>query len=405
MNAARTPGTRSTRRRFARLLLVALTFPGAGCAAVLTTLGGEPPVYGSHTTAGDGHRDVRVVIHCHTHRSHDSDGADEEIAAAAHATGTAVVLLTDHPGDDAFHSPPPANVDGILFIPGLEISRHKGAILALGHRGVVDTKLEPVELVRTLQERGAVAVLGHAERYRGEDVPDLDGYEVYNLHADAVNDRPLGVILRALVLPPGALFDSIMDGFDPQVTRRFDRMVRKRPRAAIAGNDSHGNVRLFGPAGGTIGTYEETFRVVATHVLVDGELTEQAVLDAIRAARTYVAFEAQASATGFTFVAEHEGETHPMGSSVPARSTLVVTAPNPEAEVKLRRNGQVLAKGPGSVRFEAVAPGSYRAEVTLDGEPWIFSSPIQVMPVQEEVSATEPAVAPAEAGVVTDVVR
>lgn len=363
------------------MLLGALALSGApGCAAVLTTLGGEPPVYGAHTTAADGYRDVRVVIHCHSHRSHDSDGADEEIAAAARATGTAVIMLTDHAGEAAFESPPDAHVDGVLFIPGLELSRHKGSFLALGHRGFVDKNVEPAELVKTLQARGAVAVLGHCERYRGEDVPDLDGYEVYNLHADAMNDSPLGVVLRGLFLPPGAFFDSVMDGFDPLVIRRFDRMARKRPRAAVAGNDSHANVRLFGPAGGTIGTYEETFRVVATHVLVEGELTEQAVLDAIRAARTYVAFEAQASATGFTFVAESEGARRPVGSSVPPGAVLVATAPHPDAVIKLRRNGQVLARGAGALRFEATAPGSYRAEVFLDDEPWIFSSPISVVP-------------------------
>jgi hypothetical protein len=362
------------------LALVLLGAPG--CAAVLTTLGGAPPEIDSPTPRVGDLRDVRVVVHCHSHRSHDSDGTDDEIAAAARATGTEVVLLTDHPRDAETEPPPAAWVDGVLFVPGQELSKLRGAILGLGARGATAERHgEPRELVQALRARGVIVALGHGELYGGDDagLADIDAVEVYNLHADAVDESIPGIVLRALFLPPGAFFRSIMDDPLAEVLGRLDRLSRQRPRAVVAGNDSHANIRLFGPAGGTIGTYEETFRAVATHLLVPpGPLTEQMVLEAIRAGRTYVAFELDASAAGFSFVARLDGHDHLPGAVIAPGAELMAQAAHPAAHLTVVRDGRPFASGRGLVRARASEPGVYRVEVSLEGRPWVLSSPIVV---------------------------
>lgn len=395
------------RRGWPGIALAGLLAVTSGCAAVLTTLGGPPPVAelpaGCEAAPTPSLRPVRVVVHCHSHRSHDSDGADEEIAAAARATGTEVVLLTDHPIDGGHDAPPPV-IDGVLFIPGLELSKRKGAILALGVSGPVDRHVDPAALVRALKARGAVTVLAHAERYRGPDreLSEVDAVEVYNLHADAVNERIPSIALSALFLPPGAFFRSIMDPPLPPVLGRLARLSLTRPRPIVAGNDSHQNVRLFGPLGGAVGTYEETFRVVATYVLVEpGPLTEAGVLEAIRLGRTFVAFEQGASAAGFSFTARApQGGAAPPGSTVTAVDglELVAAAPHERAEVSIIRDGFEVARGRQVAAVRDPAPGTYRAEARLDGRTWVVTTGIRVGTGAPEPDASTQAVAPATAG-------
>lgn len=372
-------------RRGLGVLLVGLGIAAPGCAAVLTTLGGsaphEPPETWCPPEAG-ALRDVRAIVHCHSFRSHDSDGRDHEIADAARATGTQVIFLTDHPVD-AGHAAPPSLIDGVLFVPGVELSKFGGSVLALGVEGPVEPHDVPPDLLRGLRARGAVSVLAHAERYYGPEdaLGDLDAYEVYNLHADAVEDSPPVVLVSALFLPPGPFFRTIMDGLDEGVVGRLERLSRARPIALVAGNDSHANVRLFGAVGGQVGSYEETFRLVSTHLLVPpGPLTREVALDAIRRGRTFVAFEQDASAAGFRFVARTAEGLYTSGDTVPPGSPveLEAIAPHGDAEVRLLRDGAVVAKSRHVARLAAAPPGLYRVEARLGGRPWILATGILV---------------------------
>jgi len=394
---------------------------GPGCAAVLTTLGGPAPrPAGASAAPAPGPaageapevavwRDVRVIVHCHTWRSHDSDGADDEVIDAARAVGAKVVLLTDHPSAAAFFERPPPLRRGVLLVPGLEVRCRRGSVLVLGNRGAFPRGLGPDDLVREAHARGAVAVLAHAERFEGEDPAEVDAVEVHNLHADARDDSPPGLLLRALVLPPGAFFSSLLDGPAAPALERFRRLSATRPRAAVAGNDSHRNIRLFGPLGGAIGTYEETFRVVSTHVLLaPGPVTEEAVLDAIRAARTYVAFELDADPTGFRFEAQAGDRVHPLGSRLPFRPgevTLRAEAADPEAEIALHADGRGLARGRGRLVAPAPGPGVYHVEVRRDDRLWVLSSPILLDPSPSPSPSPAPSPSPPSARAPADAPR
>lgn len=92
--------------------------------------------------------------------------------------------------------------------------------------------------------------------------------------------------LRALKEDPENSF-SLLQELDPAVIERWDRMNAERPFTGIAGNDSHQNMSLLGLR---LDPYPRAFRFVSTHVQA-AELTEKAVLEALRDGRCAVVFD------------------------------------------------------------------------------------------------------------------
>src|SRR5213079_2733334 len=68
------------------------------------------------------YKDYRAALHVHSALSHDSRGTIDEIVAAAKATGTSVVMFTEHPAEhyDYFKDGHQGTKDGVLLIPGAE---------------------------------------------------------------------------------------------------------------------------------------------------------------------------------------------------------------------------------------------------------------------------------------------
>lgn len=244
-------------------------------------------------------RDFRGIIHCHSLYSHDSKGTYPEILAAAKAAKVDFVVITDHPPEDRgrpLREGWRGLYDGVLFIQGAELAGSN--LLALGIR-------EPAsggtiyERILSIHMQGGLAFVSHPEEVKDWDAyATADGMEVYNVHA-ALKRKVKGdpeFILRAtkmLATDPERVF-TLLQELDPEVLKRWDEENRKRPFPGIAGNDAHQNVKF---AGVQVDPYERAFKFVSTHVLAE-ELTEPAVLDALKRGRCYVAFELPPDAAG-----------------------------------------------------------------------------------------------------------
>jgi hypothetical protein len=237
-------------------------------------------------------RDFRGIIHCHSMYSHDSKGTYPEILAAAKAAKVDFVVITDHPPDDRglpLREGWRGLRDGVLFIQGAELAGSN--LLAVGIR-------EPVsggtiyEKILSIRMQGGLAFVSHPEEVKDwEAYSTADGMEVYNVHA-ALKRRTKSdpeLIPRAiemLATDPERVF-TLLQETDPAILRRWEEENKRRPFTGIAGNDAHQNVKL---AGYQVDPYERAFKFVSTHVLAE-ELTEPAVLDALKRGRCYVAFE------------------------------------------------------------------------------------------------------------------
>jgi hypothetical protein len=384
----------------------------------------------------DGLEEYRAVIHCHSFLSHDSRGTLPELLAAAHATGTRVVMMTEHPSPErdvyaqgwhGFH-------DGVLFIPGAETRN-----LLVWPRTLRDQWEAPSRsaFVERIRNDGGLVFICHPDSFDEWELPGVQGMEIYNIHADALDDPELrglwsGSLDFSRLLPvvqgfeqyPLEALAAIFD--EPQeFVRRWDDLLQKGPLTGIAGNDAHQNTgwvlrvgegrqleiwstlqeklavlemervpffreRIISAPPGTevarfqLDPYPLLFQFVGTYVLAP-ELSEDAIRSALRAGRAYVAFDWLAEARGFTAVLEGQGQRWTLGDRVAFQPGLRVRAEAPlEAHWRLVRNGTVVQTGAGrSFEAEPAEPGVYRLEVRLSALerewPWIYANPFYLL--------------------------
>ena len=357
---------------------------GASACSALTTMFAAPALQRDGprpTLAGTPLRDWKGVVHCHSYLSHDSDGTVAEIVAAAHAARVDFVMMTDHQTDASIRDGVRGRVDGVLFVVGAEVRTPQGTVMAFPLHTPLRRWQSAGALVAEAGRQGAVTFLCHAENTRAWDVDGICGVEIVNLHAGALAADRLEMLLWGFLLPLRATFGLLCQR-NLEVFAGWDRQLgRRHPFTPVGGNDAHANVRIFGPFGGTIGTYREVFLTLSTHVLAE-RLDEASLVEALRAGRTYVCFDLFGEGAGFDFHAEAGLAVSPVGATVTASAALrlVARAPRP-GRMRLLCDGVVCREVDGSaLDLSDPAPGVYRIEVmTSSGAPWIFSSSIRVL--------------------------
>lgn len=363
------------------LLLLLLGLGLLPSCSLFTTLWREVPARPRGLRSPAGYVDYKGVVHCHSFRSHDSDGSVEEIAAAARDTAMDFVVMTDHPSPYSVTRGARGMIGGVLFLCGAEVRVRDGTILAFPLQRPLRPLLSLPAMLSQIRRQGGLAFVGHAERFRDwsrlHQVAGLHGIELHNLHAATKAAPPAELLGRGIFTPMSQAFEVLMRP-DPAVLQNVDALSQRRhPLAMVGGNDAHANIRLLGPLGWVIADYDEVFRLLSTHVLAE-TLDEASLVEALRAGRSYLSLDHWGEATGFAFWAETPTGPVSMGATVGSEAVLKVRSPRP-ASLRLLRDGEVLQAQDGlELRFAGPGPGVYRVEVWLDGRPWIFSSSIKV---------------------------
>ena len=326
-------------------------------------------------------QDLSCVVHLHSTHS-DGTGTVEEIAAAGRANGLDVILLTDHDtlaADDAWHG-------SVLVLVGEEVSpRDQNHYLAFGIDRVIDhTGMSPADIAAAVREAGGFGFAAHpfsrgnpalgraAKAMPWRDLECVDGIELWNFVGDS-GEQFAGWrdALRFLRAPMRWMPDLPQHNLD-----EWDRLGRVRRVAMIGGLDAHQvGKRIAGRVPVKLMSYERSFRMLTTHVLVpdllSGDVARDRVMvfDALRAGRTYIARDWLAPARGFTF-------TH-MGEELRERPRLEVQLPRP-ADVRLLRDGVPVASADGAaeLEFDPSEPGVYRVEARIGGRLWILSNAV-----------------------------
>lgn len=130
----------------------------------------------------------RADLHVHTSASPDGRSSLEAVARAARAAGLDAVAITDHD----LCTPVPASLEGVLLIPGCEVSTRAGHITGL----FLDRPLPlealgrlpaPEDAVAAIRQAGGLAVLAHPFHRPGAEPEKftfpLDGMETANARA------------------------------------------------------------------------------------------------------------------------------------------------------------------------------------------------------------------------------
>jgi hypothetical protein len=218
--------------------------------------------------------------------------------------------MTEHPRKD----PDPARSlregwrglrDGVLFIQGLEL-RHQLLAIGVTRMPAGGGRQATID---DIHAQGGVAIVCHPEEVETWDFDRFDGMEIWNTHAafkSGMKRRDfLGRVMKRLKDDPERLMLELLE--EPlDNLGRWASLRKARPLAGVAGNDAHQNVDVLGRK---LDPYERSLGFVTTHVLAE-ELSERAVLDAIRAGRTYVQFEIlgdEAWSLGASHTVERDG--------------------------------------------------------------------------------------------------
>ncbi|AKU90615.1 hypothetical protein [Vulgatibacter incomptus] len=294
---------------------------------------------------------VRGFFHVHAEKSHDGFGTLDEAVRAAASLGGRFLVLTEH---NVLRPDQPVVVDGVLVVPGIEISSDNGHVAAIGLRR--DPDEQGTAVLDAIAREGGAAILAHPvnlKRSWSDPSPDgFAGFEALSLDS-ALRTALAGSWLRLGLAGAALLGDhwkaaALLVDRPDEALARYDELTTQRPVAMLCGTDAHG----FPP-------YLTSFAGLALHVeLADSEreawgrnaaADSEAVVAAVRDARTFCSVPALGDAGSFAF---RDSATE-----------VVAEVGVPEARLVLLRDGQVFAEGRGGRLAVPAEPGVWRAEV------------------------------------------
>lgn len=166
--------------------------------------------------------ELKLDLHVHGELSPDSLLTIEQTAALCRERGMDGFALCNH---DVSHLSP-TEIDGIIVIPGIEISTAEGHLLGLFLEQPVAPTKDFSEAVRRIHTAGGIAVLAHPYQKRRQANSEidarldriggeLDGIEVFNSRAEQSKDGANAAALAAakrMGLPGFAGSDAHLPG-------------------------------------------------------------------------------------------------------------------------------------------------------------------------------------------------
>jgi hypothetical protein len=314
--------------------------------------------------------------------------------------------MTEHPSPllDTAQATLRGTHESVLFVGGSELAASDGGRLFAAPGFAPPPQNVPLrELVSRAKSEGRLAVVGYPGEVTDWGLTGYDAIEVYNLYTNSKGINYATLFFDGLWSYPShpeLLFARFYER-PADALKKWDALNAAGARRvyAVAGVDAHANVgfSLGGRAGAKLldfklDPYERSFRVVRNHVLLEkgSTLDEAGLLSALRAGRSFFAFDLFGDSTGFRFTAESGAERRVMGDEISLREAGAVklTARSPvECRTVFFRDGEIVGEVKDSARAELTVgrAGVYRVEVYLDqlgplleGRPWIVSNPIFV---------------------------
>ena len=163
-------------------------------------------------------------------------------------------------------------------------------------------------------------------------------------------------------------------------------MLNRGPVAGIYSVNAHGGFEISDTRRVATPSYRDTFTMAA---LGFRQADAADPLGAFRRQAFFSILRGAGEPSRFDFSAEYEGRHYPMGSHLTQADHLKVHVdfePYPH-EIRLIRDGNVVATGEDSLRIDRPEHGTYRVEIRLQSHPflsndvpWILSNPIYLHP-------------------------
>ena len=144
---------------------------------------------------------MKFELHCHSYYSVGTKivweglNSPKEMIKAAKRKGLSGIAITDHDSNRSWKQAREiAKKEGMIFIPGIEISSRKGHIIGLGLNDFIKKDLSIDETIERIHEQGGIAVASHPFDIKGEGIREnykkADAVEVFNaLNVDQLSNR------------------------------------------------------------------------------------------------------------------------------------------------------------------------------------------------------------------------
>ncbi|HEX9708852.1 MAG TPA: CehA/McbA family metallohydrolase [Candidatus Thermoplasmatota archaeon] len=177
----------------------------------------------------------RADLHIHSRYSPDSRLDPREIGRLAKARGLTALALTDHNSVDG-HGPMRAACleEGVLFIPGIEVTSAEGHILAYGVGKAPTSGKSAAETIEEVHALGGIASAAHPERvYTGLSVQVVraarfDAVEAFNAQSAEGHNAQARKVAEELRLPVTGGSDA---HFGDRISQGYLRMEAPPERA------------------------------------------------------------------------------------------------------------------------------------------------------------------------------
>ena len=248
--------------------------------------------------------------------------------------------------------------------------------------------------IDTMKANGAVSILQHTEDWTVDQITTLpvDGFEMYNLHANLKNAYAEALELLLHIgkpeeLPhPDLVVLPILEEDPVYLSTWGTVLAGGARRVTTMATDCHRNsLKQELPDGERVDSYRRMMQWFSNHLLVrpdaDGKWDDRSLKDALRAERLYGAFEVFGYPVGFDYHAVQGSIVREMGEdvSLAGKPSLVVSLPRIERldasaeaprvtiQILRARDGgwDKLLESEKDVAFSPTEKGAYRTEVRI----------------------------------------
>ncbi len=134
---------------------------------------------------------MKIDTHIHSKYSKDSITPLEDIIRYAQKIGLNAIAITDHDEIEGTWAIQKLEHEGLILIPGEEVSSTKGHIVALGINDYVKPLQTPEETVDQIHDNAGIAIAAHPYCYYRSGVGDI----VRSLDVDAMETKNSRFIL------------------------------------------------------------------------------------------------------------------------------------------------------------------------------------------------------------------
>jgi len=341
------------------------------------------------------------AIHMHSIFS-DGSGEVPDIAKLADEVGLDYIILTDHNTLRALKEGYEGWYNNTLLLVGCEINdkENKNHYLAFGIDDAFSTRISAKEYVKKVKESGGIGFLAHPHEKRTHmkehppypwvewDTEDFTGIEIWNHMSEWMENlteqnkyQNFLHPLKSITKPP------------EETLKVWDELNLKRRVVGIGGVDAHAHkYNVLGFFEVEIFPYKVLFKSIRTHILTKSEIQrtddskqienpKKIIYDSLKSGMCFIGNDYHGDSKGFRFFAETNHKIYNMGETIlkSGKVKFKVLVPTQTAEIRFIRNGkQIDSVENGECEFIVNDKGSYRVEVYLNGNAWIYSNHIRV---------------------------